>query len=193
MPSQRLKKYFVELSGIFTHVSSTEFDHFVEELKAAYERRSHIFICGNGGSASTASHFACDINKGVSYGKDKRFKIICLNDNIPTMLAYANDISYEEVFAEQLKNLMVKDDVVIGVSGSGGSKNVLKAVEYANNHGGKTFGICGYGGGPLKQLARKSLVIHSNDMQKVEDLHLIVLHCAMQHFCGLAEGSEQKG
>lgn len=185
MPSQRLKTYFAELSSIFTTVSLTEFDHLVEELRAAYERHAHIFICGNGGSASTASHFACDINKGVSYGKDKRFKIICLNDNIPTMLAYANDISYEEVFVEQLKNFMVKDDVVIGVSGSGGSKNVLKAVEYANNHGGRTYGICGYGGGALKQLAQKSLVIQSNDMQKVEDLHLIVLHCAMQHFCRL--------
>jgi D-sedoheptulose 7-phosphate isomerase len=183
MPSQRLKKYFAELSEIFNSVSPKEFEHLVEELKAAYERQSHIFIFGNGGSASTASHFACDLNKGVSYGKDKRFKIICLNDNIPTMLAYANDVSYEEVFVEQLKNFMVKDDMVIGVSGSGGSKNVLKAVEYANNHGGKTFGVCGYGGGKLKQLAQKSLVIHSNDMQKVEDLHLIVLHCAMQHFC----------
>jgi D-sedoheptulose 7-phosphate isomerase len=181
MPSQRLTTYFNDLSKIFTTVKPSDFEQLVEELNAAYERHAHIFICGNGGSASTASHFACDINKGVSHGKDKRFKVICLNDNIPTMLAYANDVSYEEVFVEQLKNFMVKDDLVIGISGSGGSKNVLKAIEYANNHGGKSFGICGYGGGKLNQLAKKSLVIHCNDMQKVEDLHLIVLHCAMQH------------
>lgn len=182
MSSDFLKKYLLELSGIFSTINAKEFEHFIEELQDAFKRGSHIFICGNGGSASTASHFACDINKGVSYGKDKRFKIICLNDNIPTMLAYANDVSYDDVFVEQLKNFLVKDDLVIGISGSGNSENVLKAVRYANENGGKTFCICGYGGGKIKDTAQKSLVINSNDMQKVEDAHLIILHCAMQWF-----------
>ena len=183
MSSNFLKNYLAGLTGIFSAMNEKEFEQLVEALRSAYERRSQIFVCGNGGSASTASHFACDINKGVSYGKDKRFKIICLNDNIPTMLAYANDVSYEDVFVEQLKNFMNKGDIVIGVSGSGNSKNVLKAVEYAVKNGAETFGICGCGGGKLKQIARQSLVIHSNDMQKVEDMHMIVFHCAMQYLC----------
>ena len=182
MSSHCLKKYFADLSSIFATIDTQEFDQLVQELNTGYENRSTIFVFGNGGSASTVSHVACDINKGASYGKNKRFKILCLNDNIPTMLAYANDVSYDDVFAEQLKNFMAKDDVVIGISGSGNSKNVLKAIEYANSHGGRTFGICGYGGGILKQVAHKSLVIRSNDMQKVEDSHLIILHCIMQYF-----------
>lgn len=96
------------------------------------------------------------------------------------MLAYANDVSYDEVFVEQLKNFMTRDDLVIGISGSGNSKNVLRAIEYANGNDGKTFGVCGFGGGKLKSIAQKSLVIDSNDMQKVEDTHLIIFHCAMQ-------------
>jgi len=184
MPSVFFKNYLRELNNIFGDINSKEFEVFIGELIVAYERQSNIFVCGNGGSASTASHFACDINKGVGFGKDKRFKVICLNDNIPTLLAYANDISYDDVFVEQLKNFMVKDDLVIGVSGSGNSGNILKAIEYANKNGGNTFGICGYDGGKLKTLAQKSMVIQSNDMQKVEDIHMIVIHCAMQYLCG---------
>ncbi len=189
MPVAFLKNYLSELSRIANMVNVKEFETFVNELAATYERQSNIFICGNGGSASTASHFACDINKGVSFGKDKRFRIICLNDNIPTMLAYANDLSYDYVFLEQLKNFMVKDDLVIGVSGSGNSKNVLMAIEYANGKGGKTFGICGFGGGKLKDIAQKVIVINSNDMQKVEDLHMIIFHCAMQYLYNHINGN----
>lgn len=181
MPSAFFRNYLAELTNIFDTVNIKAFEGFIDELTKAYERESQIFICGNGGSASTASHFASDINKGVSYGKDKRFKVICLNDNIPTMLAYANDVSYDDVFIEQLKNFMNENDLVIGISGSGNSENVLKAVRYANEHSGKTFGICGYGGGKLKGIAQKSIAINSNDMQKVEDLHMIIFHCAMQY------------
>lgn len=190
MPSNFLKKYLADLSTVFATVDAREFDQFVRELSTAYEKQSTIFVCGNGGSASTASHFACDINKGASYGKDKRFKILCLNDNIPTMLAYANDVSYDDVFVEQLKNFMVRDDMVVGISGSGNSKNVLKAVEYAKSHGVGTFGLCGYDGGALKQAAHNSLVVHSYDMQKVEDLHLILLHCVMQYFNVQLDGNQ---
>jgi D-sedoheptulose 7-phosphate isomerase len=183
MPSHCLKEYLADLSAVFATVDANEFDQLVQELETAYEKQSNIFVCGNGGSASTASHFAGDLNKGASYGKDKRFKILCLNDNIPTMLAYANDVSYDDVFVEQLKNFMVQGDMVIGISGSGNSKNVLKTIEYANARGGRTFGICGYGGGTLAKIAHQSLVIRSTDMQKVEDLHFVVLHCIMQYFC----------
>lgn len=181
MPATFLKNYFSEICSIFNAINIKEFEDFIEELRGTFDRGSNIFICGNGGSAATASHFACDINKGVSFGKEKRFKVICLNDNVPTMLAYANDISYEDIFVEQLKNFMNKDDMVIGVSGSGNSENILRAISYGNDYKGMTFGVCGFGGGKLKKLAQKSIVINNNDMQKVEDLHTIVFHCAMQY------------
>ena len=97
------------------------------------------------------------------------------------LLAYANDVSYEDVFVEQLKNFLSPGDLVIAISGSGNSRNVLKAVEYANERGGRTFGICGYGGGLLKKACGKSLFLESMDMQKVEDAHVILIHCVMQY------------
>lgn len=182
MPSEFLKNYLAELNNILSTIDTKEFEVFIEELTGAYKRQSNIFICGNGGSAATAAHFVCDINKGVSFGKEKRFRVICLSDNIPTLMAYANDVSYDSIFIEQLKNFMNTNDLVVGVSGSGNSENVLRAIRYGNENGGRTFGICGCGGGKLKDIAQKSLVINSNDMQKVEDSHLIILHCVMQWF-----------
>jgi len=182
MIAEFLKNYLSELTSIINMVDGKEFEALIGELAAAYERQANIFACGNGGSAATASHFACDINKGVSFGKEKRFRVICLNDSIPTIMAYSNDVSYDSIFVEQLKNFMNAGDLLIGISGSGNSENILRAVRYANESGGQTFGICGYGGGRLKDAAQKSLVINSNDMQKVEDAHLIILHCVMQWF-----------
>ena len=135
---------------------------------------------GNGGSASTASHLACDINKNVCLGLKKRFKVICLNDNIPTMLAYANDLSYKDVFLEQLKNFFWAGDMVMGISASGDSKNVLKAISYASENGGKTIGLCGFQGGKLAEIVDIPLIIQGDDMQKIEDVHLIVVHMLMQ-------------
>jgi D-sedoheptulose 7-phosphate isomerase len=182
MPSVFLKNYLSELIGIINMVNVKEFEGLISEIDSAYGKQSNIFICGNGGSAATASHFACDINKGVSFGQEKRFRVICLNDSVPIITAYSNDISYDSVFVEQLKNFMNAGDLLIGISGSGSSENVLRAVRYANENDGKTFGISGYGGGKLRDAAKKSIVINSNDMQKVEDAHLIILHCVMQWF-----------
>ena len=177
-----LKNYISELAGIINIIDGEQFEALIDELTMAYEQQANIFVCGNGGSAATASHFACDMNKGVSFGREKKFKIICLNDNIPTITAYSNDVSYDSIFVEQLKNFINAGNLLIGISGSGNSENVLRAVRYANEIKGKTFGICGYGGGRLKDAAQKSIVINSNDMQKVEDAHLIILHCVMQWF-----------
>lgn len=139
------RNYFNELKRVLDCLPLDKIEEFVEYLLAAYEGEKHIFVFGNGGSGVTASHFACDINKGVSSGP-KRFKVMCLNDNIPIILAYANDMSYEDIFVEQLRNYLKPLDCVIGISGSGNSRNVLKAIEYANTAGAKTFGITGYDG-----------------------------------------------
>lgn len=182
MSAQLVKDYFAGLKKCLDEISIKKVIQIAEIVYEAYEKDKQIFIMGNGGSASTASHFACDINKGVSYGLKKRFKVICLNNNIPTMLAYANDISYEDIFVEQMKNFFSRDDLVIGISGSGNSRNVLKAIQFANENGGKTIGLTGFDGGKLAEMAQFSLIIPVNDMQQVEDFHLIVTHILMKIF-----------
>lgn len=174
------KSYLEEEKKILDDVPLEALEQLVELLLAAYEGEKHIFIMGNGGSGSTASHFACDINKGVSYGSKKRFRVICLNDNVPTMLAYANDVSYDDVFVEQLKNFLKSGDVVVGISGSGNSKNVIKAIEYANANAARSAALTGFDGGKLAKAAAASIVVPSNDMQKVEDVHLILTHMIMR-------------
>ncbi len=169
-----------ELLDIFPH---DQFEEIGKVLMSAYDNRNNVFIMGNGGSGSTASHFACDINKGSCFDLEKKFKVICLNDNVPTMLAYANDLSYDRVFVEQLKNFLQKDDVVIGISGSGNSENILLAVSYAKDKGARTIGLTGFDGGKLAQIVDIPLVAAVNDMQKVEDVHMIVVHMLMQFLC----------
>lgn len=169
-----------ELLNIFPH---DRFEEIGKALLSAYEDEKQVFIMGNGGSGSTASHFVCDINKGSCFNLEKKFKVFCLNDNIPTILAYANDLSYDKIFVEQLKNYLNKGDVVIGISGSGNSENVLQAVSYARGKGAKTIGLSGFGGGKLAKLADIPFVALINDMQKVEDVHMIVVHMLMQYLC----------
>jgi D-sedoheptulose 7-phosphate isomerase len=176
------EKYITEVKNALDSINTEELETIVSILKNAREKDSAIFIFGNGGSASTASHFACDINKGVSYGKEKRFRVFCLNDNIPTLLAYSNDVGYDVVFVEQLRNFVKKDDVVIGISGSGNSKNVLLAIEYANQQEAISIGITGFDGGKLRTIARHSFNAGVNDMQLSEDLHMMWVHIMMKYF-----------
>lgn len=175
--------YLEQLKGLLDIFPHDQFEKVGRTLMSAYNKQTHVFIMGNGGSGSTASHFACDINKGCCVGLEKKFKVICLNDNIPTMLAYANDLSYQQVFVEQLKNFLLPDDVVIGISGSGNSENVIHAVSYAKEKGAKTIGLTGFDGGRLAKIVDIPFIAAINDMQKVEDVHMIVVHMLMQYLC----------
>ena len=179
MPSL-ITNYLNTLKTTIDSISRVEIQQFISSLIDSYENKRHVFIMGNGGSASTASHFACDINKGVSFKRKKKFKVIPLTDNIATIMAYANDVSYDDIFVEQLKNFLEPNDLVIGISGSGNSKNVLKAIEYANQNKAITFGVTGYDGGKLKQLAHHSVNANINDMQISEDIHMILVHLTMK-------------
>ena len=180
----QIKQYFTRLDELLKKVDAETIDRFFKLLDRARVEGRQIFIFGNGGSGSTASHLTGDLNKGSgTSGLKPRFKIICLNDNIPSLMAYANDFSYEDVFVQPLMNFLQPGDVVIGISGSGNSKNVLRAIEYANQNGGVTVGICGYDGGALEKLAQLAVHPHVNDMQLVEDFHLILGHVAMQALC----------
>lgn len=147
-----------------------------------YEKEGTIYIFGNGGSSATASHYQNDFNKGISEYVDKKFRFSCLNDNTPTIMAIANDIGFEEVFRFQLKNKLREDDIIIAISGSGNSKNVINAVEYAKKCGNKIIGITGYDGGKLLKLSDVSLNVPVMSMQVTEDVHMIYDHLMMSIF-----------
>lgn len=159
-------------------------------LEEAFERESTIYIFGNGGSSATASHYQNDFNKGVSEHTEKKFKFLCLNDNVATVMAVANDIGFEEVFRFQLRGRLQPGDVVIAISGSGNSKNVLNAVEYAKAQGNAIIGITGYNGGKLKGLSDVSLHAPVNSMQITEDVHMIFDHLMMSVFYRSMAGIE---
>lgn len=178
-------EYFTKLTETAKKLDYGEFDNGIALLQAALKNKKPVITFGNGGSGSTASHYVCDWNKGISYGQNERVKALCLNDNVATMLAYANDVSYESVFVEQLKNYIEPGCLVIALSGSGNSKNVLQAVDFANQNGAITLGLSGYDGGKLKKLAQHSIWVRINDMQITEDLHLSFGHMAMQKISGV--------
>jgi len=175
-----INEYLKNLNSTINNLDQNEFLEILEILKIARKNRRNIFIFGNGGSAATASHFVCDINKGASNNLDPRFKVICLNDNIPTLTAYGNDMGYEHVFKEQLENFLIKDDIVIAISGSGNSKNIINAIEYANEKQAVVIGITGFDGGKLKKLSNYSLNANINDMQISEDIHMIWVHVMLK-------------
>ena len=154
----------------------------IEILVQARDQDRRIFVCGNGGSASTASHFVCDIVKGASFHRDKRFRIMALTDSLPTITAYANDVSYDCVFVEQLKNFAEPGDVVMAISGSGNSPNVLQAIEYANSIGCRTIALSGRDGGKLGPMAQLNLQASHPHMGRIEDVHMIVTHMICYYF-----------
>ena len=169
----------------------------VEQIHAAVnlldetrQKKGRIYICGNGGSAATASHFQNDFNKGVSEYIDVPFRFHCLNDNVATLMAIANDIGYEEVFRFQLRNNLEENDVLVAISGSGNSHNVIRAVEYAKEHGCKIIGLTGFSGGKLKELSDISLHAPVNSMQVTEDIHMIFDHLMMSIFYKYLCGKE---
>jgi D-sedoheptulose 7-phosphate isomerase len=183
MIRQQFLDYCQGLKQALDVIPTDAAEKFLQLLENAYLEGRQVFIMGNGGSGASASHAAGDLNKGVSYGREKRFRVMSLNDNMATVTAYANDVSYSEAFVEQLKNFLNPGDLVIGISGSGNSSSILKAIEYANQHGAITVGLSGFSGGKLAGMAQVPVNIPVNDMQKVEDIHMMLFHVAMQVLC----------
>jgi len=145
-------------------------------LEEARKRGGRVYVFGNGGSASTASHLACDLSKGAICPGKPRIRAIALADNLPLLTAWANDTEYASVFAEQVDNLVEAGDVVIGISGSGNSSNVLEAMRIARSKGAVTVGFCGYDGGLLKGLVDVAVIVPSDNMEQIEDAHLLIAH-----------------
>lgn len=174
-----IKGYLAELGNTLDSLPLHQIERIKDILIKAYRDGKRIFIMGNGGSATASSHFACDLAKGTTIGNPhmrERFKVIALTDNVPLLTAWANDTGYENIFVEQLKNLLEEGDVVMAISASGNSKNVLKAVDYASNKAATTIGLTGFEGGKLKDIAQECLIVPSNSMERVEDVHLILGH-----------------
>lgn len=168
--------YFDDVGRVISNMPFTVIDRIVSAFMEVYESNRRIYLFGNGGSAALASHFACDLGKGAANGSGKRFQALALTDNIPMMTAWANDANYEDIFAEQLVNFVDYGDLAVAISGSGRSPNVLKALAVAREAKACTIGLTGFQGGLMKDLCDICLIIPSNNMQIIEDLHLSVTH-----------------
>ncbi len=177
-----IKEYYEREIECIKRFNVDEINEAMNAILTTYENGGTIYVCGNGGSASTASHMQNDFNKGISEYTDKKFNFYCLNDNVSTMMAVANDIGYEEIFRFPLINKITSNDLFIGISGSGNSKNVLNAAEYAKECGVKVIGITGYSGGKLREMADYKMHVDENDMQIAEDLHMTFDHMMMKIF-----------
>ncbi|MBS1486945.1 MAG: SIS domain-containing protein [Bacteroidetes bacterium] len=171
-----IEQYLSLVKDTVDSLDRTQIEKVIEAFMKAYHAGSTIYIFGNGGSAASATHATGDLVKGASFGLEKRFRVMSLVDNLPALMAIANDISYDDIFVEQLKNFIKPGDVVVGISGSGNSANVVKAMQYAKDQGVQTIAFCGYTGGKIKALADISIHSVAMDMEVAEDIHMIVFN-----------------
>lgn len=190
MYEQDIKEYLLHEIETIQSLDISAIDAALQLLKQTYEKEGRIYVFGNGGSSATASHWQNDFNKGVSEALEKKFHFVCLNDNVPTVMAIANDIGFEEIFRFQLRGNLKDGDIVLAISGSGNSPNVINAVEYAREHGCKVIGLTGYDGGKLKKLSDVSLHVPVQSMQIAEDMHMMLDHLIMSVFYRTMCGKE---
>jgi D-sedoheptulose 7-phosphate isomerase len=184
------RQYFQIYQDVVAQLPYPAIDQIVEELLRCYEQGAAVFLFGNGGSASLASHFACDLGKGTVLDGDShlRFRVIALTDNVSLLTAWANDSSYERIFAEQLQNLIRPGDVAFAISGSGSSANVLAGLQAARTAGGTTMGLTGAQGAKMRALCDYCVEVPSSNMQIIEDFHLGVAHAVFTVIrCRIAE------
>lgn len=180
-PKDFIDGYLLEVTRCLASLDKTKIELIIDVLVGAYKKDQKVFILGNGGSASTASHMACDLGKGtlqrVYDNTERRFRVISLTDNVALMTAFANDLTFDDIFIQQLRNLVDTNDIVIALSGSGNSPNVVKAMEYAKSCGAKTIGILGFKtGGKLGKIVDYSLIVDSNHYGPIEDIQLVLNH-----------------
>lgn len=178
------------VSGLITQLESLPSDkirNLVKEMENTSNKGGFIYIAGNGGSAATASHFVCDIKKTVLGSKDPhlkkkgRFRVMSLNDNMPLLTAWANDYTYDEVFSQPLLNLGTSKDMLIVITGSGNSKNILRVLEIAKEIGLRTFGLLGFDGGKAKDLLDDHIIVETEHYGHIEDVHMILVHLITEY------------
>ena len=171
-----LERYLERSADTLRRLPISAMDGVIQALVHAMESERFIYVLGNGGSAANAEHFVNDLGKGGMRGFPRRFKVLSLASNVPLLTAWANDTEYDQIFAEQLRNFVGRGDVVMAISGSGNSPNVLNALTLAQARGAVTVGLTGGDGGKLKALCDHCLVVASDNMQHIEELHLVMLH-----------------
>lgn len=175
--------YFQTVAGVLPRIPGEPVEQIVATLRRAQAEGKRIFTCGNGGSSANASHFVNDMLKSTIQPGRPRLKLVCLSDNISTLTAYANDVSYDVIFAEPLASLAEGGDVVIALSGSGNSPNVLRAMDTAKEMGLTRIGLTGRDGGKLKDNCDICVIVPSDSMQVIEDAHLVILHAVFLAMC----------
>ena len=184
-----IPNYLDGLKVILDSLALNEVQELIHTLASAYEQGKRVFIVGNGGSAATASHMACDLGKTVLNGSaelpDRRFKVLALTDNVPLITAWGNDASYDCIFAEQLRNLAGEGDLLIVISASGNSPNIVEAVRAARQLGVYSFGLLGFDGGVVRALLDQSIVVHCEHYGYIEDVHMMIVHLVTAYFRGI--------
>ena len=181
-PEQFVREYKRISLETLQAISEPPIVRLIELLAEARNRGNQIFLCGNGGSAATASHLANDLGKGASLNAETRFRVLSLTDNLPWLTALANDCNYSSVFVEQLKNYAKPDDLLIAISGSGNSPNVIEAVSWANQNELITVGLTGRRGGELDRIAQHLVFAESHHMGRIEEAHFLIQHLAAYYF-----------
>ena len=178
---ENIRQYLSEVQRVLAELPTERICEMVDVLLSGNYVASTVYIVGNGGSAATASHFACDLAKGTIVDGRPRFRVMALTDNVPLMTAWGNDSCYEDLFVEQLRNVIRRGDVLVAISGSGNSENVLRAVELTSQVGGITVGLSGFSGGQLATLVDVPVVVPCGCMAQIEDVHLTLCHlvCAV--------------
>jgi len=179
------QQYKTELLKALDAIPLDKVSQAIEWFREARAAGRQIFVCGNGGSASTASHFVCDMVKGASYGREAKFRILALTDSLATITAYGNDVGYDAVFVEQLRNFAQPGDLLMCISGSGNSPNVLRAMENASSIGCRTIALTGRDGGKLGPMAHLNIQVAVPHMGRIEDGHYVVCH--MIGYCFMEE------
>ena len=180
---KNVRDYYRAVSDALLRLPEDPINEIIAALEQARAEKRRIFIFGNGGSAANASHFVVDVIKSTVRPGQPRIKILCLNDNMPTVTAYSNDVSYEVIFSEPLAALAEPGDVAIAISGSGNSPNVLRAMDTAKEMNLTRIGLTGFAGGKLKDKCDVCVIVPSDSMQVIEDAHLVILHSVFLALC----------
>jgi D-sedoheptulose 7-phosphate isomerase len=181
---QQIRAYLDEVSELIADLPEERLADFVDRLMDAYDAGRQLFLLGNGGSAATASHLLADFQKCIYMAGGKPFRALAVTDSVPLITAWANDTHYDNVFAEQLRPWVQPGDLVVAISGSGNSPNVLRAAQVARELGAYVFGLAGYQGGRLKELCDECLVVPCDNMQRIEDCHMVIGHVLFWRMMG---------
>ncbi|MGO8674183.1 MAG: SIS domain-containing protein [Capsulimonadaceae bacterium] len=178
-----IRGYLADVQRLLSEVDDSAVNAVVEALAGAWRDGKRVLLMGNGGSSSTVSHIVADLQKNIQLETGRALKTLCLTDSTPLLSAWANDTEWSNVFAPQVECWAERGDIVIGVSGSGNSSNVIRGIEAGNRAGAITFGLAGFEGGKLKATAQHCITVYSDNMQRIEDVHMILLHVIFSDLC----------